>query len=117
MLAAICAFALAFTAPPTATSVDLFGTETRVAAQTGPGDTFVAAGGLETPAFVGPNGVYAYDGMSGCCVAPRPGAGLNLPFAGDALRAKVDDVVRHFDEFGTPPQGVAQGGSRSFDWS
>ena len=43
-------------------------------------------------------------------VAPRPGAGLNLPFANDALRAQVDDVVRHFDEFGTPPQGVAPGG-------
>ena len=37
---------------------------------------------------------------------------LNLPFRSPALRSQVDDVVRHFDEFGSPPQGVLQGGRR-----
>lgn len=37
-------------------------------------------------------------------------ARLNLPFRDAGLRSQVDDVVRHFDEFGTPPTGVAQGG-------
>lgn len=36
-------------------------------------------------------------------------AGLNLPFRDAGLRSQVDDVVRHFDEFGTPPPGVRQG--------
>jgi len=36
-----------------------------------------------------------------------------LPFADDALRTQVDGVVQHFDEFGSPPTGVAQGGLRN----
>lgn len=40
--------------------------------------------------------------------APR----LNLPFRDSGLRSQVDDVVRHFDEVGRPPTGVAQGGLR-----
>ena len=35
--------------------------------------------------------------------------GLNLPFRSPALRSQVEDVVGHFDEFGTPPPGVRQG--------
>lgn len=37
-------------------------------------------------------------------------ARLNLPFRDAGLRSQVDDVVRHFDDFGAPPPGVAQGG-------
>jgi len=37
---------------------------------------------------------------------------LSLPFKDDALSSQIDDVVRHFDELGTPPSGVAQGGLR-----
>lgn len=40
---------------------------------------------------------------------PTPRGGLNLPFRDAGLRSQVDDVVRHFDEFGTPPPGVRQG--------
>lgn len=41
-------------------------------------------------------------------------ARLNLPFRVAGLRSQVDDVVRHFDEFGTPPPGVAQGGLKGY---
>ena len=39
---------------------------------------------------------------------------LNLPFKNPSLRSQVEDVVRHFDEFGTPPLGVAQGGLKGY---
>lgn len=42
--------------------------------------------------------------------APQTARSLNLPFRDAGLRSQVDDVVRHFDEVGTPPSGVAQGG-------
>lgn len=39
---------------------------------------------------------------------------LNLPFRNPELRSQVGDVVRHVDEFGAPPPGVAQGGLKGF---
>lgn len=48
-------------------------------------------------------------------VAANAGRGaLNLPFKDPALRSQVDDVVRHFDDFGAPPPGVAQGGLKGY---
>jgi hypothetical protein len=53
--------------------------------------------------------------ISGAMVAANAGRGaLNLPFKSPALRSQVDDVVRHFDEFGAPPPGVAQGGLKGY---
>ncbi len=77
VLAAITALALLFAAAPNASTIDLFGTEIGVAAQTGPAQAFVGAETSVRPAFVGPNSVYAYDGMSGCCVAPNSTRGLS----------------------------------------
>jgi len=77
-MAAICAFALAFAAAPHATGTSFAGSETGVAAQTDLTATGVGFGGPETPAAVGPNGVYASDGMLGCCVAPRTTQGLRF---------------------------------------
>lgn len=45
----------------------------------------------------------------GSRVAPRTAGSLNLPLRDAGLRSQVDDVVRHFDEFGTPPPGIRQG--------
>jgi guanyl-specific ribonuclease Sa len=49
-------------------------------------------------------------------VAAETGAGrvLNLPFRDPELGGQVDRVVSHFDEFGAPPSGVAQGGLKGF---
>ena len=44
---------------------------------------------------------YAYAG-SLSRVEPAQAVRLNLPFRDPALRSQVDDVVRHFDEFGAP---------------
>lgn len=41
-------------------------------------------------------------------------AGLSLPFRNAGLRSQVDDVVQHFDDFGTPPTGIAQGGLKGY---
>ncbi len=49
--------------------------------------------------------------LAGCSSAPRAPS-LNLPFRDPGLRSQIDDVVRHFDEVGRPPTGVAQGGLR-----
>lgn len=46
--------------------------------------------------------------------APNTARSLNLPFRDASLRSQVDDVVRHFDEFGRPPTGVAQGGLKNY---
>ena len=47
-------------------------------------------------------------------VATNTAQRLNLPFRDAGLRSQVDDVVRNFDEFGTPPAGVAQGGLKGY---
>lgn len=70
LLAAIFALSLIVSAAPQASSLNLFGSETRVAAQTDLPATGVGSGGSETPAAVGPNGAYSYDGVLGCCAAP-----------------------------------------------
>lgn len=83
--------------------------ETRVRAL----DTAVVDGvgqpSRETPGSVGCLRPTQPGLASGSCVATNT-ARLNLPFRDAGLRSQVDDVVRHFDEFGTPPTGVAQGG-------
>ncbi|NQY56942.1 MAG: hypothetical protein HRT86_10770, partial [Ilumatobacteraceae bacterium] len=71
VLAAICAFTLLLTVAASVSSLAAPGSETRVAAQTDTSASLVGFGGAETPTTVGPNSVYSYDAMSGCCVAPR----------------------------------------------
>jgi hypothetical protein len=71
VLAAITAFTLLLAAAPTTSSLNASGPEMRVAAQT---DTSVSLVGFETPsspAVVGGNDAWSYDGSLGCCVAPR----------------------------------------------
>jgi RHS repeat-associated protein len=51
---------------------------------------------------------------AGAAAANAGRGALNLPFKNPALRTQVDDVVRHFDEFGAPPPGVAQGGLKGY---
>ena len=70
LVAAICAFTLLLAAAPAASSLNLFGTQTGVAAQTNPAQGLVGFGGSETPAAVGPSSPYSYYAVSGCCVAP-----------------------------------------------
>lgn len=37
---------------------------------------------------------------------------LNLPFKDPSIRSQVQNVIDHMDQYGTPPDGVRQGGSR-----
>lgn len=76
VLPAFCALILLLAAAPAATGLNLFGTQAGVAAQTEPAQSFVGAETPVSPAFVGPNSPYAYDGMSGCCVAPGSADGF-----------------------------------------
>ncbi len=59
-------------------------------------------------AIVGTKGL-SKAGKFGVRAAPQGTRSLNLPFRDAALRSQIDDVVRHFDEFRTPPPGVRQG--------
>lgn len=47
-------------------------------------------------------------------LAPNTARALNLPFRDAGLRSQIDDVVRHFDDLGTPPTGIAQGGLKGY---
>ena len=88
VLAAIFALNLIFAAAPHASSINLSETETDVAAQTAAAHAFVGAETPVSPMLVGPNSLYSYDGVLGCCVAPRlPGVGDDVVVIG-----KVDDL-------------------------
>lgn len=89
LLAAITAFSLILAAAPTGSSPTGLGPEMRVAAQTDTSASLVAAGGLETPAAIGGNGSYGYDGSLGCCVAPN----TPVPSSPAAqLRSALDEI-------------------------
>ncbi|MCP3880993.1 MAG: hypothetical protein GY701_21735, partial [Sulfitobacter sp.] len=88
--------------------------ETAVAAQTQPAAVFVGAEQPASPVVVGPNSVYSYDRVLGCCVAPnsrlgglvdvavddpaaaalaqRLGGRPSVRFAGDASAREFDVV-------------------------
>jgi ribonuclease T1 len=59
---------------------------------------------------VGGNAARAAKYLDEAAAAGRAGRrALNLPFRSPVLRSEIEEMVRHFDEFGTPPPGVRQG--------
>ena len=91
LLAVICALTLLLGLAGPASASTAPDTETAVAAQTGPATVFVGLQTPETPATVGPNGSYAYDGSLGCCVAPSRPLGF-APGAADSALSNVGRV-------------------------
>ena len=97
VLAAICAFTLILFSSPTVSNADALEIETGVAAQTDLVQALVRVETAASPVFVGPNGSYGYDGVSGCCVAPGSAA---VPSPG---RWKVGDPIDQLTAAGNVP--------------
>jgi len=97
VLAVICPFALLVTAAPTVSSLNRFGAETGVAAQTDLSTTGVGLEAAGTAAVVGGNGPYAYDGSLGCCVAPRTARHL-CSFSGETEVLMADGATKPISE-------------------
>ena len=81
LVAAICAFALIIGIAATAPTAAATNPETAVAAQTTLTHTSVGAEQPVSTMFIGPNSGYAYDAVSGFCVAPN-GLVDDLPNSG-----------------------------------